>query len=314
MNRFIVYVMCCFIVLGCTTKGIHTTSSYYYWKTTYKESDILPVLHSVQKLYVRITDIDLIDGKPKPFSPIQWQTEPTIPIIPVIYITNRTIEGLHVRDIDTLARNIVAFASSKTPNLKELQIDCDWTITTKDKYFDLLKSIKSELVYGQVLSATIRLHQLKFQRTTGVPPIDHGTLMLYNMAALRDFKTANSIFDPNIIDSYLNNISSYPLMLDLALPLYRQVVVFTNKKYAGVIRDPHFFDPKDTDNFVHNQAYTYRCVRDTTIHNTHINEGDQIRVETPNKKSFDKYCRKIAQLNHSDTLNVIYFDIHSQTH
>ncbi len=300
-------------MLGCQSSGIHTTTSYYYWKTTYQESDILPHLRSVKKLYVRITDIDLIDGKPKPLSPIQWQTDPTIPIIPVIYITNRTIEGLHSRSIDTLAENIVAFASSKTQNFKELQIDCDWTTTTKDRYFDLLQSIKSKLVYGQVLSATVRLHQLKFQHTTGVPPVDRGALMLYNMAALRDYKTVNSIFDPNIIDSYLNNVSSYPLMLDVALPLYRQVAVFTNKKYAGVIREPHFFDPKDINNFVHNRAYTYVCVRDTTIHNTHISEGDQIRVETPNKKSFGKYFRKIARFNHSDTLNVIYFDIHSQT-
>ncbi|MEZ4901823.1 MAG: hypothetical protein R2822_08725 [Spirosomataceae bacterium] len=76
--------------------------------------------------------------------------------------------------------------TTNAPHLlwKEVQIDCDWTVATKAKYFRLLQQISALLPPSVILSATIRLHQIKFYRTTGdstrqardVDVLQHGRL------------------------------------------------------------------------------------------------------------------------------------------
>lgn len=46
-------------------------------------------------------------------------------------------------------------------NVKEIQIDCDWTASTQEAYFEFLHYLKEKAKDKQIqLSATIRLHQL----------------------------------------------------------------------------------------------------------------------------------------------------------
>ena len=89
---------------------------------------------------------------------------------------------------------------------KELQIDCDWTESTRDKYFHLLSTLRNELERNkQIISATIRLHQVKYAAITGIPPVHRGMLMYYNMGKINATDN-NSVYDKKIAEKY---ISSY---------------------------------------------------------------------------------------------------------
>ena len=99
----------------------------------------------------------------------------------------------------------------------EVQFDCDWSLSSKERYFAFLEHFRG--LYPYRLSATIRLHQVKYQDTTGVPPIDRGVLMYYNMGKITA-TGSNSIYDREVAKRYLPSLRGYPLPLDLALPLF----------------------------------------------------------------------------------------------
>ena len=111
----------------------------------------------------------------------------------------------HRQEIEKLADNIlkkIHELNRKTP--VEVQFDCDWTQITKNNFFYFLSYFKKQLANRismttpdplrdlqtePVVSATIRLHQLKFPEKTGVPPVDKGMLMFYNTGNLRAWET-----------------------------------------------------------------------------------------------------------------------------
>ena len=81
----------------------------------------------------------------------------------------------------------------------------------------MLEAFKKEFPYQ--LSATIRLHQVKYREKTGVPPVDYGVLMYYNMGRITA-TGANSIYDRSTALRYLGKLRAYPLPLDIALPMF----------------------------------------------------------------------------------------------
>ena len=83
---------------------------------------------------------------------------------------------------------------------KVIQVDCDWTKGTAAIYFDLLNSLKAHYE----LDVTIRLHQIKYANDTGIPPVDHGTLMLYDTGDMSNM-FANSILTMDDGRSYISN-------------------------------------------------------------------------------------------------------------
>lgn len=96
-----------------------------------------------------------------------------IKIIPTVFITNQCIQKLDTAQVISLAGKIVSLVkniqinSLNNQKINEVQIDCDWSSSTKEKYFSLLAYIKK--IGFPNLSATIRLHQVKFSATTGIP-------------------------------------------------------------------------------------------------------------------------------------------------
>ncbi len=71
-----------------------------------------------------------------------------------------------------------------TPPPREIQIDCDWTERTRNAYFQLLTALKREpFLQGKILSATIRLHQVKYVQRSGIPPADRGRVCFFLLDA-----------------------------------------------------------------------------------------------------------------------------------
>lgn len=295
--------------------------SFYYWKTVYslnpEEKIILDSLN-VKKLYIRYFDVDW-DGKnkrPIPKAPISFKEIPMYKVVPVIFITNRTMVNIAEIEIPAVAKSIVSKVESihaiHRSFYGEIQMDCDWSEKSRKNYFKLLQEIKTILGPSKVLTATIRLHQVKFSNRTGVPPVDRGMLMVYNMAAINDLNTVNSIFDSDIVEQYTDNLADYPLHLDLAFPVYHQNVLFRAGQYIGVWRDKNIFDPKLLPSyFKHVEKNTYKCIKDTFMHNMLIRNEDIVRIEETHLSKVKNVLKTIKNQLKSDTFTIIFFDINS---
>ena len=259
--------------------------SFYYWKTVFtlssKEQQALQQL-SVHKLYVKFFDVEWnpVSNKPQPAAKSIFQQNPPagIRITPVVFLTQEPLRNANTAQLDSLAKNMASLLSSLAANnqlslTNEVQLDCDWTAATKDKYFHLLNALRQQPFFQQkILSATIRLHQLKFMEQTGVPPVDRGLLMCYNMGNLRDPRTKNSIIEEKELAKYIGRLDQYPLPLDLALPLFDWYILFDGNRYKGLVRD---FSPGEKEQKLERIVFT----SDTTINGYSFKKGQWLRHE-----------------------------------
>ncbi|MCZ4224980.1 hypothetical protein [Pedobacter rhodius] len=247
MRKISILLITALLFTACKPKfAVHPT--FYFWRTVYKnqkpETKYLEDFKA-KSLYVRIMDVDINPDtyEPVPVSPITFddplpkQTE----IIPVVYLVNNIFNNLTEAQSKLLANRISKFVNAKVNQagkkiFKELQIDCDWTKTTRDKYFSFLKQLQSNAsLKGKEVSVTLRLHQVKNLVSSGIPPVKKVMLMCYNMGNLRKYGGQNSILDMHEMETYLKNgLENYPLKMDVALPLFSWAVVFRKEKYAGI--------------------------------------------------------------------------------
>jgi hypothetical protein len=180
-----------------------------------------------------------------PVSPIKF-SDPlpkAVDIIPVVFIVNQVFTKLDSIQRTALAGRIATFVAAKVKQAGKsgytaLQIDCDWTKSTRDSYFDFLQQLKAHpLLRGKMLSVTLRLHQVKNIASSGIPPVENAMLMCYNMGNLRKYGSQNSILDLQEMNVYLKDyLENYPLKLDVALPVFEWAVVFRDAAYAGISR------------------------------------------------------------------------------
>ena len=116
--------------------------------------------------------------------------------------------------------------------IREIQIDCDWTMSTQKRYFSMLRRMR-DLCHEHrlTLSATIRLHQLSLE----VPPVDKGTLMMYNTGDFTQLSVHKPILDMKDVRPYLHSLPRYKLPLNVAYPLFTWRVLFRDGKYVGIM-------------------------------------------------------------------------------
>lgn len=228
--------------------------AFYYWKTTFhltsSEKQALQKLE-IKRLYLRLFDIgwDNTLNAPVPLGKIVFDDHNfySAEIVPVVYITNRVITNINTNQVATVATHLLkqvqSIAKSGVFSFTELQIDCDWTETTRAKYFGLLKQLSSmAAMNGVKISATIRLHQIKYKQITGIPPVERGMLMFYNMGDLSEATNRNSIYNQHDASKYVSYVSSYPLPLDVALPIFSWAIQRRNGVIVQLISS---FNPSD---------------------------------------------------------------------
>ena len=225
------FVLC---LIACNKKQA-IPEAMYFWKTnlSFTESDKAFLKeHAVKKIYVRYCDVGLRDEQAVPIAPIEIDTLSTrgLSIVPVIYIKNEVFDDIATAQYapqrfwgtETLSENVAKYIEQINNyyhlTVNEVQFDCDWTLNTKEYYFNFLKLFK-EKNPEFLLSATIRLHQVKYKDDTGVPPVDYGVLMYYNMDKITA-TGANSIYNRATAKRYIGSLKSYPLQLNIALPMF----------------------------------------------------------------------------------------------
>lgn len=280
--------------LSCTQKPSpdkEIQRAFYYWKSVlHITPEVFDMLDSmrVQTLYVRYFDVgwDPARQQPVPLAPIrpgkyEQPFKPRQSIIPTVFITNETMLRINDAQIPTLAADILQLIASTHTILgvnpsPQVQMDCDWNASSKDRYFSLLRQLQA-LDSTHVYSATIRLHQLKYAQTTGVPPVSRGLMMCYNMGNIKDPATSNSILDPKEVKRYTNGFSTYALPLDVAFPLFGWTVLFRNQQYAGLIQ---LTDRKAIEGVSFSLGNNrFRVLKDTTLFGYTLLKDDLLRVE-----------------------------------
>ncbi|MES2513274.1 MAG: hypothetical protein V4580_03990 [Bacteroidota bacterium] len=290
----------------------------YFWKTNLylseQETHFLKN-HDIQKLYTKIMDIDwnaVYEAYPTTSTHIEEELkkDTLFEIVPVIFITNESIK--QTWDIDTLSKKIILktkqLCGTQYSKIKELQIDCDWTPQTKEKYFDLLHKLK-KLAPQLQLSATLRLHQLKYKSKTGVPPVDRVTLMLYNMGKLGNYSETNSILNINETKKYINGLR-YDLPIDFILPLFNWALKFSNKQFDRIVYNVNRTTFDTCKAFVKQANGYYKVINDYyTLDQDYYYFGDEIRVEDIRKQDLMELSRLCAKKATSHQFTVSFFEL-----
>ena len=222
---------------SCRKSSTETVNSAYYWSTTFQMSDQKADFirnHHVRNLYMRFFDVVMDKDQTMPNATIEFldTIPPDLQVIPTVFITN---DCMAVRQ-DSLPGRIVRRVlkmchTHDVPNVKEIQIDCDWTKRTQAEYFRFLETTKKLLNdKGLDLSVTIRLHQLSMT----VPPADRGVLMVYNTGDLTDPECENPILDIHDVKPYLKPMSSYRLPMAAAYPIFSWNVLQRGGTFVGI--------------------------------------------------------------------------------
>lgn len=310
---------------GMTRPAHKEMNSVYYWKTVFAPDSADRAFiagHDVGRLYLRMFDVtrnpensalanrtipnatvrigenqyDRIDGSLK-----------HLELVPVIYITTEALdamkghEGVLASNIVTRVRNMCQY--NELPNVKELQLDCDWTSSLEDSYFKLCDSVKLSLDSLKLpwqLSSTVRLHQLARK----APPVDYGVLMVYNTGSFDNPDAKNSILDAADVEPYLKHLKGYPLHLDVAYPTYSWQLLFHGRQFVGLVSDE---DLTDSSKFTFLGSNRYRANIDIPYNNRIIRRGDIIRQETSSYQDIIKVKNMIEkELTDRPHSNILY--------
>lgn len=289
ISLILVFALIVFSYNKTQTKDIQI--SFYSWENSFEEQNIN------EKLYIKVLDINFstklellktnIKDVPKNF-------------IPVIYITNETMKNV---DYSLVSKAILE--TLKNYKFDEIQIDCDWSLSTRSNYFNLLEDLKEKL--NKKISATIRLHQIKYYTKTGIPPVDYGVLMYYNMSSIGEFNTKNSILDNEIAKKYHYNFDVYPLKLKLALPLYSQAIQFREEKAISLFEG---VEEKDFNNdFEKLENNRYKVLNSHYFKGRYIYKDDIFRLENSNEQDIKIALKDFLDLSKNRYDEVIFYTL-----
>lgn len=310
--------ICCALLIAscffnaCAKPTRRVAPGFYYWKTNFHLSqDDLAYLDAThcKSLYVKFLDIG-ISPETNQIAPLsQLNVSDTSgltgkKIIPCVFITNQVFKQIDAAQMDWFVEKTISAIrqigahfpafnldndleiTAATQTVGEIQIDCDWTGSTRDAYFLFLKKLKSALPPAVHLSATIRLHQYKFPEQTGVPPADRGMLMFYNTGDIDNPNEQNSILQPKDIQKYLNGSAAhYPLALDVVLPLFSWALIYREESLWKIITELHpgtFSDSTKFETAPNKSGDTgsrYIVKKGTFLNGCYLRTDDLIRIE-----------------------------------
>lgn len=284
-NLFFLLLLFC---LSCQNEPLEIQPAFYYWKNLPKalsdaEKEALQE-HQTQRFYLRFFELK---SHPKfqavPVNKISLEANSLSAnqeIIPTIFIRNEVFKTIKKDFIDSLAQKTLGliekyhgerFSASK---FEEIQMDCDWTESTKEAYFQFLKNIKEQS--DKKISVTLRLYPYKYKDNMGVPPADRAMLMCYNLLSPLKAKDKNSILDLETLKAYLHPQQDYPLPLDIALPIFSWMQFYHYGQFEGLIYPKN---DKIKDILIAERPLWYKVKLDTSLGEHYLREGDEMKYE-----------------------------------
>lgn len=292
--------------------------SFYYWRTRFAlneyERNVLRE-QAVDTLYVRYFDIDFKPEatQPAPVSPIQPDSSINhYQVIPVVFIKNRTFDRLSITNVPALATNVFHLVQqinrSQHLTTPEIQFDCDWTESTRDKFFQFIQQYKA---LSQVkISATIRLHQVKYKERMGLPPVNYGVLMYYNMGAINGDNN-NSIYERTVANRYNAYIRSYPLPLQVALPVFSWGLHIRNGKVTDLLNKINFTQFENDSNFTILTGGRYKALHACFKAGYYFQQGDEVKMEHVPAEDLLDIATQLNQNTNHRIGKLIFYDLDS---
>jgi hypothetical protein len=275
--------------------GAPPRRAFYLWRTTFAlsaaEQRALADTGAT-RLYLRVFDVEWrtdVDG-PATMGPVTApapaasQLPAGTEVVPVVFLRNDVFTRLPAARVAEVARwtwqEVAGRAAVLGVTPRELQLDCDWTDSTRERYFAFLAELTTVAAAADVtLSATIRLHQVKYRERTGVPPVSRGMLMFYNMGTFSPDPEARAIFDERSARRYLARVGDYPLPLDVALPIWSWVIHLRDRVVEGLLQSTDPDELARLDFVTAAGADRYQVSRTAFLHGTLLRAGDVLKIE-----------------------------------
>ncbi|UKN01793.1 hypothetical protein K6119_18885 [Paracrocinitomix mangrovi] len=320
MRNFSIYIFLLFL-FACQS-GTKDTSDkevergFYHWKTevdfSQNQIDFLEEINA-SVLYVKYFDLVWNGEEVRPAAYVDFKTEVKQPIVPTVFITTDVFQNIDSSEIRNIAIKTHKTIYSLNPDgneIDEIQFDCDWTPSIKDKYFLFLKEFQA-IHQGQI-SATIRLYQYKYPDLSGVPPVDKGMLMYYNMGDFKSYSETNSILNNEIGKQYLG-FGTYPIKLDVGLPNFKWSLLFREGEFFQICPDFTENQLKNNDLFMQKMENTYIFKADTVLFNTYFRFGDELRFENCDQEELIKAANLLNNELSQDSIRVLIYDLQAYT-
>ncbi len=314
MLKKTLYISLLLLLFACEKKSQVTELSVYFWKTNFKLTDTETAFlkeNNVQKIYTRYFDIGLKQNQPIPISPIDFKDKEyrNYQIIPVVYIKNEVFKNKAIL-IDDLAQKTADYIEQINRkhhiSINEIQIDCDWTLTTKERYFSFLKNLQSHSKSSLV--ATIRLHQVKYFKKTGIPPVDKGVLMYYNMGELLALNE-NSIYNSKTAKKYIKSLKNYPLYVDVAIPIFSWGVQNRNNRIVNIIGGMRTTDIQELPNTQSLEDNLYLITKETVFKGRVFQKNDVIKIEEVSENDLKNSIKEIKENYKTKPKTLILYDL-----
>ncbi|MBF4493719.1 hypothetical protein IR010_14310 [Flavobacterium sp. MR2016-29] len=310
-----IFLGCLFFLLVACGKSNRPIIAFYYWKTILKFSETeKEILHDnkVNKLYVRYFDVGLHPKtqQPIPISPIHFQENTSnFEIVPVIFIQNKVmlLSNIDINDLAQKTVRLVEEINSKNKiDCKEIQIDCDWTLKSKDNYLKFIEKFKT--LSRKKLSATIRLHQVKYFKKTKIPNVDSGVLMYYNMGTIAN-DSLNSIYSEKIAKKYLASLKKYPLHLDFALPIYSWAIHIRNQKVIGLRSKLNLSELRKDGNFQQISTIFFKTKHSNYKNGIFYEENDLLKIEALSSENLIEMADQLSENTAEHPKEIIFYDL-----
>ncbi|KAF2341213.1 hypothetical protein [Flavobacterium tistrianum] len=268
--------------------------------------------NDVQKLYVRYFDIGLQSesNSPIPISPVRFEESPKeYVIVPVVFIQNKVMlqPNLDVNDLAQKTFDFIEQINSKNSiPCQEIQIDCDWTLKSKDNYLKFIEVFKK--LSKKKLSATIRLHQVKYFKKTKIPNVDSGVLMYYNMGSIAP-DSLNSIYDQKVAERYLKSLKRYPLHLDFAFPIYSWGVHIRDHKVIGLRSKINGKALEKDSNFEKTSPIFFRVKHSNYKNGVFYEENDLLKIEEIKTEDLKEMAEDLQDNLVEKPNEIIFYDL-----
>jgi hypothetical protein len=292
-------------------------ADFYYWKTNFRLSPKAYTTlqeHGTERLYIRCFDLTLEVNEAVPNAPITFSDRipERIEGIPVIYIANdvwKTPQNTGLLTEKTLQLIHKLWPNGTSKPITEIQIDCDWSPSTRVQFFAFLTELKSQLAGHCTLSATIRLHQFQRPDLTGVPPVHHGMLMLYNTGTVTSFDEKNSILTAENAEIWLKTAKPYPIPLHVALPDFRWAVVFRLGEFHHIMHNQGPESLNDTALFQQTNTSRYTCQQNTLLDGYYLHRGDEIRLEAADTGVVKSVLARFIAQNKAEPCRKVWYHL-----
>ena len=238
-------VVCFLLSIGLTLscskpKPMPTTMrSVYYWSTTLNMDSVKTAFmrnYDISRMYIRYFDVVADQsGRAVPNATLKFATDVPqgIDIVPTVFVMPECLRQDRSRLASLIVKRVVQMnETNDVYNVKEIQIDCDWTQSTRQLYAEFMQAMMRECHSRHLkLSSTIRLHQL----AQTPPPADRGVLMMYNTGDATDIGCHKPILDMHDAAPYLPRLNDYKLKLSTAYPIFAWRILFRGGRFVGFI-------------------------------------------------------------------------------